>query len=93
MTGLEPDTYIRISDAVAAYSVTILPSGVSLLNLRWLCEVVLQHEAANRRLADIPTEAERLAHLRDIVHHVDDDHLAAHVRRGTEDGGQLLADT
>jgi hypothetical protein len=87
--GDHSDHYVRISDAVAAQAFVILPSGVSLLNLQWLSEVVWQYEAAARPLADIPTEEERLAHMRDIVQHVDDDHLAAHVRRGmgTEVGG------
>jgi hypothetical protein len=84
---LERSGYVRLSDPIASYAFRVHPSGVSLLNLHWLVDVIQQYEASERRLADIPTEQGQLEHLRVITQHVDDDRMAWFIRsRETEDG-------
>lgn len=88
MSESEHCDYVRISDPVATYAFYTHPSGVSLLNLRWLSELVHQYEASHQQRADIQTERDRIELMREIVRQVDDDHMAWFVRQRPEEGGR-----
>jgi hypothetical protein len=87
VSELERSGYMRLSDPIASYAFHVHPTGVSLLNLHWLMDVIQHYEASERRLADIPTEQGQLDHLCEVAQHVDDDRMAWFIRsRETEIG-------
>jgi hypothetical protein len=80
MSTCEGDDAVRLSEPMARYAFTVHASGVTALNLRWLLEVIAQYEAAGQPLRTIPAEPDRLALLRTVVQHVDDDRLLWSIR-------------
>lgn len=90
---LERSGYVRLSDPIASYAFVVHPSGVSLLNLHWLLDVMQHYEASEQRLSDIPTEQGQLEHLRAVAQQVDDDRMAWFIRsRKSEVGSRTKED-
>ena len=81
MREMEDGGYLRMSEPAATYAFHTDPSGVSLVNLRWLIEVIQHYEASGITLADLPTERERLDFVRALTDHVDDDVLVACLKK------------